>query len=277
MVNNSRSRAFTLVELLIVVVCIGLLCAVVVPMVTKATSDSRVTTTASDMRSMGSAIESFASLYGRWPDDAGTSESNADLDAILGPGVLTQAPAIGGSYDYDNWGGTPLLSIDPTTPAKYYATSAARYAPGVVMHEYGGGDAKEVTGVLSLQSQQITDAKIISKYQVAEELYELSDDAVVLSDDASEKVDPNNPNAAVSVDVAIAYGKAIDGIVDDGDPLAGICGYTVSQWYTSYSLGPWNPGQFDPRSSDSVIVTQLKPIDKVKIAETPQDALISEK
>lgn len=242
---SSRTRAFTLVELLVVVVCIGLLCAIVVPMLSKASNDSRVTTTAADLRSMGNAIESFASLYGRWPDDVGTSESNADLDAILGGPVLTQPPAIGGSYDYDNWGGTPLLSIDPTTPAQFYATSAATYAPGAVVHEYGGGDVKVIDGVVTLSAKEVSKNKVL-----VGKLEAFEGDAIFVGEAEADakQVLPDNPNPVVSPEVAIAYGKAIDAIVDDGDPLAGICGYTVSEWYTSYSLGPWNPVQFDPRS-----------------------------
>jgi type II secretion system protein G len=66
----NRSKAFTLIELLIVVAIIAILAAIAVPNFLEAQTRSKVSRTVSDMRSMATAIEAYRVDYNRYPISA---------------------------------------------------------------------------------------------------------------------------------------------------------------------------------------------------------------
>ena len=99
-----RTKAFTLVEIMIVVVIIGLLAAMALPAFNRIQEKSRNTTLANDLRAFAQAFETYALEHGTYPDDAdigvippamtgGTSSLDTNSFAATTP--------IGGNYDWD--------------------------------------------------------------------------------------------------------------------------------------------------------------------------------
>jgi prepilin-type N-terminal cleavage/methylation domain-containing protein len=110
----ARVAAFTLVEIMIVVVIIGLLAALAIPAfrkVQRAAQNSRV---ANDFRVFSQAFEAYCAQNGRWPANAGTGVvpagiSSADFKVSVWQGTTT----IGGrwNWDFNNFGFTAAISI----------------------------------------------------------------------------------------------------------------------------------------------------------------------
>lgn len=68
-VRNRRNRAFTLVEILIVVVILGILAAIVVPQFTNAANDARGGNLTTQLQTLNNQIELFAARSnGNYPD-----------------------------------------------------------------------------------------------------------------------------------------------------------------------------------------------------------------
>ncbi len=90
---NRKNSAFTLVEILIVVIILGILAAIVIPQFTQASSDARANALASDLQTVRSQLElykvqhldtypaagSFISLLTSRTNSAGTVGTDANL------------------------------------------------------------------------------------------------------------------------------------------------------------------------------------------------------
>ncbi|MEM9066344.1 MAG: prepilin-type N-terminal cleavage/methylation domain-containing protein [Planctomycetota bacterium] len=82
--RRTARKAFTLVEILIVVVILGILAAIVVPQFSSAADDARASNTASQLSTLQNAIELFRARNGRYPDfnsngwDELTGDENAN-------------------------------------------------------------------------------------------------------------------------------------------------------------------------------------------------------
>ncbi len=71
--NGRRNQAFTLVEILIVVVILGILAAIVVPQFTSAADEAREGNVQSQIRTLENQLELYrARNNGSYPDDFGT-------------------------------------------------------------------------------------------------------------------------------------------------------------------------------------------------------------
>lgn len=70
--RKTVKRAFTLVEILIVVVILGILAAIVVPQFAKAADDARAGNIQTQLNTIQNAIELFRAREGVYPDIAGT-------------------------------------------------------------------------------------------------------------------------------------------------------------------------------------------------------------
>lgn len=66
----SRTRAFTLVEMLLVIAIIGLIAALIGPQIAKSFQKSQVQTTKAQIENLATAIESFYTDNARYPTEA---------------------------------------------------------------------------------------------------------------------------------------------------------------------------------------------------------------
>ena len=106
MIAKSR-RAFTLIELLIVVAIIAILAAIAVPNFLEAQTRSKISRVKSDMRTIATGIEAYAVDYNRPP--VGTVE--------MIPACISQNYA---SFDYN--AKNPIAESKLTTPVAYIAS-----------------------------------------------------------------------------------------------------------------------------------------------------------
>lgn len=108
----SRDDGFTLVEIMIVVVIIGLLAAIAVPAFIRSRQASRQTAFINDLRIGRDAFETYAMENGSWPPD-GVAGIPAEMNDVLTPARWTASTPIGGLWDWDfnQFGFTAGLSV----------------------------------------------------------------------------------------------------------------------------------------------------------------------
>ncbi|HED52579.1 MAG TPA: prepilin-type N-terminal cleavage/methylation domain-containing protein [Phycisphaerales bacterium] len=114
-------RAFTLVEVLIVVVILGILAAVVVPSFANATEPSRQAAFITSMKSFGDAVQLYQARNGDYPPDGVSGTIPAGLENYISPDDWDDITPIGGSWDTED------------TPAGY----------GVGVHFDGQGQTRD--------------------------------------------------------------------------------------------------------------------------------------
>jgi general secretion pathway protein G len=109
--RNREQRGFTLVELLVVMVILGLLASLVLPNFFRQGAKARVGVARSQIASLGTALDAFALDTGRYPSDS------EGLEALL------EAPS-----DAKGWDGPYLkkaVPLDPWGNPYDYATGGA--------------------------------------------------------------------------------------------------------------------------------------------------------
>ena len=111
------NRAFTLVEIMIVVVIIGLLAAFAIPAVARAQERARVNRFASDLRVFAHGLETMMLEVGALPGDPGSgslSGGHAELGEYINASVYSQTTPIGGVWDIDSadFGVTAVVGVD---------------------------------------------------------------------------------------------------------------------------------------------------------------------
>jgi prepilin-type N-terminal cleavage/methylation domain-containing protein len=98
--SRRRSRAFTLVEIMVVVVIIGLLAAAALPAYRLITIRSRATTVVNDLRTFSTVFITYSLQNGRYPDDGDPQVVPPQLAGQL-PSNFTQRTPIGGVYKWN--------------------------------------------------------------------------------------------------------------------------------------------------------------------------------
>lgn len=81
--RTRRNRAFTLIEILIVVVILGILAAIVVPQFTQASDDAELSAAKTQLQTVRTQMELYKFDNSSYP---------ADLDAMVAGDYLTQSP-----------------------------------------------------------------------------------------------------------------------------------------------------------------------------------------
>jgi len=97
---DSRSKAYTLVEVMVVVVIIGLLAAAGLPGYRHLTMRSKVTAVENDLRQFSTAIQTYALQNGHWPADAAAQVIPPELANAMSANFTNKSP-IGGAYKWN--------------------------------------------------------------------------------------------------------------------------------------------------------------------------------
>ncbi len=122
--NNCRTpRAFTLVEILIVVVILGILAAIVVPQFSSASEESRRAAFVTELQVFVGAAEHYAAREGSWVPDGPSGVCPDEFRSYID--------------DADFEAGTPVLGVWDTERNDSGVTSA------VGVHFDNGGEAKD--------------------------------------------------------------------------------------------------------------------------------------
>jgi prepilin-type N-terminal cleavage/methylation domain-containing protein len=95
-----RARAFTLVEIMVVVVIIGLLAAASLPAYRLITLRSRAASVVNDLRTFSTVFIAYSIQNGRYPDDGDPQVVPPQVAGQL-PSNFTQRTPIGGVYKWN--------------------------------------------------------------------------------------------------------------------------------------------------------------------------------
>ncbi len=119
-------NGFTLIELMVVVVTIGILAAIVVPKFARAHTSATIAAAGEDILAMTQALENHNTNNGYWPAETAAGVSPPEvISRFKGESPFGKLCPIGSVYDYDNKSvnGTNTISIAIQPSAASPATS----------------------------------------------------------------------------------------------------------------------------------------------------------
>ena len=124
-----RQKGFTLIELLIVVAIIGIIAAIAIPNLLNAINRGRQKRSMADMRSVGTALESYSVDFNFYPRVAITDQSVTAWNVYLAPTYMRRIPEL------DGWARQYLAKTDGsglTSGQSYTIYSKGRNGNGAV-------------------------------------------------------------------------------------------------------------------------------------------------
>ena len=92
-------KAFTLVEILIVVVILGILAAIVVPQFAGATQDARISAFISSIQTYADACEYYNAREGRYPADGSSGTAPTGMESYIDFQEFAAPTPLGGVWD----------------------------------------------------------------------------------------------------------------------------------------------------------------------------------
>ncbi|MGB0415732.1 MAG: type II secretion system protein [Coraliomargarita sp.] len=101
---TKQKQAFTLIEIMIVVLIIGLLAALAVPALKNASNNARYTRLANDFRIIAGAVDAYSQQEGSYPADSDSGVVPPEIEDYLNPFIWEDEPVIGGLWDLENSG-----------------------------------------------------------------------------------------------------------------------------------------------------------------------------
>jgi prepilin-type N-terminal cleavage/methylation domain-containing protein len=93
------TAGFTLVEILIVVVILGILAAIVTPQFVSASESAKQASFVTSLKSFASAGEMYRTTYGMYPEDASTGQLPSGMERWIREQDWVSITPIGGSWD----------------------------------------------------------------------------------------------------------------------------------------------------------------------------------
>lgn len=117
--RHRAARGFSLLEIMIAVVIIGLLLAIAIPAFTRIRQRSLNTRFVSDLRTFTQAFESYAVLHGAWPPSAtaGVVPTGMTDDDLKSGAWTVSRNSVGGRWNWDlnGFGVTAAITTDNVT------------------------------------------------------------------------------------------------------------------------------------------------------------------
>jgi len=96
-------QAFTMLEVVVVTVVIGILAAMVIPKFANAREETTTAMVAEDLRTMARAIQLYQGVNGSFPPNASRADDAALMATYFkGDNPFEMSSPIGGVYDYEN-------------------------------------------------------------------------------------------------------------------------------------------------------------------------------
>jgi type IV pilus assembly protein PilA len=95
------SAGFTLVEIMIVVVIIGLLAALAIPAFGRVRQKAQNSRFVSDLRTFSQAFETYASANGAWPGNAGSGSVPPGMSGDFNEANWKGRNSVGGRWNWD--------------------------------------------------------------------------------------------------------------------------------------------------------------------------------
>lgn len=135
--RRSNRKGFTLVEILIVVIILGILAAIVIPQFTNASSDARQSSMTSQLQTIRSQVELYKLQHGDvFPTTDGAIDSAWDWTKLTGTSTGTNGATVG-----------PYLQTAPINPLNNLSNVVSlATAPAVGTVEAGGYVFAQDTG-----------------------------------------------------------------------------------------------------------------------------------
>lgn len=100
-VRSRGSQGFTLVEILLVVIIIGILAAVALPQFAGISRESADKTFASNVKAFANQISVYELQTGAWPAERAAGQTPPEVGLLLDPNNWGSRTPIGGAWDWD--------------------------------------------------------------------------------------------------------------------------------------------------------------------------------
>lgn len=98
-ISTHARNAFTLVEILIVVVILGIIAAIVVPSFANAVEPSKHASFATSCKAFSQAMMYYRAENGQWPEDGTSGQAPAGTEDLLDLAAFESITPIGGVWD----------------------------------------------------------------------------------------------------------------------------------------------------------------------------------